>query len=271
MSTTNGDILAATKMNVMSHSARNYQYFKALVDRVMTHDQYETLIKMYYWRWILEQLVVATARPKMVTKKYKSALNPHVHLLNPDHRNPIFSYNVSESITFVAGSTFFYINDAATDSHWIVSRDHLLQLADTATQRHLTFTTSIFAEILEDQSVPLPYVLLSVFSWGDDIISRFGNESYRSIKLWEPLLTAYMLNFHADPHVDQATFWNMITREFIHSQGAVNERWMTVHLGHLNAILEPYAHGNSDILSQLFGLYRIWGHPTVDGLQGIRK
>lgn len=66
-----GGILAAAKMTVMSHKLRDYMYFKSLIDSVISHIHYETLIKMYYWRWILEQLVVATARPKIVTMKYR--------------------------------------------------------------------------------------------------------------------------------------------------------------------------------------------------------
>lgn len=103
------------------------------------------------------------------------------------------------------------------------------------------------------------------------MITTYGNESYKSVKLWEPIITDFILNFYHDPHVDQHSFWNMISADVISSQGEENEQWMTDHLALLNELLTPYAHENSDILSQLFGLYRIWGHPTVDGLQGIRK
>lgn len=40
-------------------------------------------------------------------------------------------------------------------------------------------------------------------------------------------------------------------------------------LNNLNYLLSKYDGHKADILSQLFGLYRIWGHPSVNGLDGV--
>lgn len=178
----NGGIVAAMEMSILSHNTLAYKDLKSQIDRIESHDHFPILMKCYYWRWILEQLVVATSRPKAVTLKHGSRLNPHVNLLNPDSRNPIFSYNLSDNITIAAATTFLYIEDSETKNTWVASREHLLQLADTATQRYLTLLTSIFAEIIRDTSIPQPNLLIDVFEWGDDIINKFGNEAYKSIK-----------------------------------------------------------------------------------------
>lgn len=44
---------------------------------------------------------------------------------------------------------------------------------------------------------------------------------------------------------------------------------VTRRLNNLNYLLSKYDGHNADILSQLFGLYRIWGHPSVNGLDGV--
>lgn len=85
------------------------------------------------------------------------------------------------------------------------------------------------------------------------------------------LINLVPVRVYPDPHVNSDQFWNMIAGDFIESQGEFNRDYLADHLDRLIHLLSPYEHENADILSQLFGIYRIWGHPTVDGMSGINK
>lgn len=190
-----GSILASSKIAVLSHNQLPFQQIKEQIDTLSHHENYHELMQIFYWKWILEQLVVATARPKSVTQKYGSALNPHVLLNNPGHRNPLFSYTLGNNIYLIASATFLYIESYNSHLTWLVSREHLLQFADTATQLYLTLLTSMFGQVCQDHSIPTPQLLLDIWGWGDQLLTRFGNNGYKSLKFWEPLLTSYLLGF----------------------------------------------------------------------------
>lgn len=87
--------------------------------------------------------------------------------------------------------------------------------------------------------------------------------------MWEPLLTAHLITYHPEPHTDAEGFRERMETEFTETQGHEEIPNMREHLAELNHILSRYDGINADILSQLFGLYRIWGHPSVNGLDGV--
>lgn len=80
-------------------------------------------------------------------------------------------------------------------------------------------------------------------------------------------MTTYLLTHSPDKNVDQNKFPTFIKQEFSMSQektdiGLLIQRWNKLER------LKDYNQTNRDILSQLFGLYRIWGHHTIKGLGG---
>lgn len=84
--------------------------------------------------------------------------------------------------------------------------------------------------------------------------------------MWEPLLTAHLITYYPDPHTDAQRFrYRMETL----TEGIENIDNVTRSLNNLNYLLSKYDGHNADILSQLFSLYRIWGHPSVNGLDGV--
>lgn len=212
--------------------------------------------------------MIASCRPQKINSEYGEELNPHVKLLNPGSRNSIFYSSIGEDLHFYCSSSFLYIKDSLQDKRWLVSREHLLQLSDTANQRYTILFTSIVAELYMDESVPQCETLLSVFDWGDSLISEFGNKGYGSTKFWEPITTTALLSVHEDPNIDNDKFPNFIKEEFLNSQGVNNRPRLSEAWDDLWGTFRPYTDHRPDILSQLFGLYRIWGHPTIDGIEG---
>lgn len=201
------------------------------------------------------------------SRTFKIFLNPILKTHYQDTQNPLFSLTMNTHMRFIVGTTSFYVNGFATKSEWLTSRDHLLQLNDSATQRYMILMSSMIAESLEDTSVPPSDTLLELYSWGDVILYEFGNGGYNSVKMWEPFLTGHFITYFEDhkhrcPGISEQN-------EFIYSQGDENVARLQCHLERLNGCLVRYDHLNADVLSQLFGIYRIWGHPTVDGLLGV--
>lgn len=76
---------------------------------LQTHPYYSTLKSMFKWRWILEQLVIATSRPAKITKQYGDQLNPYVETLSETNQGTLFSYTIKNYITFIAGMSTFYV------------------------------------------------------------------------------------------------------------------------------------------------------------------
>lgn len=267
-------ILGAAKMSVVEPNQPGKEQYMLHQDKlslIQTHPHYPALMSSFKWKWFLENLVVGTCRPSEVSKKYGVELNPFLTLLNPWNRNPVFKAMLGDHLIFYATSCTLCVRDTKRNATWLVSREHLLQLSDTATQRYSTLYTAIVAEIYEDSSVPSFELLTRVFDWGDEILAWNGNDGYKAIKMWEPLLTSYLINFYPDSYVDTQVFQTFIKNEFLTSLGDDLLSFTAGKLSELENLLLPYLHVNPDILSQLFGLYRIWGHPTVDGIAGVIK
>lgn len=94
--------------------------------------------------------------------------------------------------------------------------------------------------------------------------------SYKSINIKEPLLTAHLITYYPDPHTEAQSFRNRMKTEMeTLTEGIENIENVLRSLNSLNYLLSKYYEHNADILSQLFGLYRIWGHPSVNELDGV--
>lgn len=136
--------------------------------------------------------------------------------MNPESRNSIFLQKLGSELAFYASLSFLYVDDYSKNTRWLVSKEHLLQLSDTANQRYTTLFTSIVADIYDDESVPNPGLLGQVFNWEDAIVEKFENVAYASIKMWQTIMTTYLL---MNENVDQNKFPAFIKREFFTSQG----------------------------------------------------
>lgn len=149
---------------------------------------------------------------------------------------------------------------------WIGTRDHFLMIADVLNQRYQTLVAAVVAEASQDMNYLTPKHLLGTFVWGDRIIARLGNEGYNLIAKWESLILGLILKSFPDPLVNNSQFFDHMCQDFTSSQGASDDDFKEIL-----SIYDEVKNERPLAIFQLFGLFRIWGHPTIDSAQGILK
>lgn len=119
------NILSSIKGNLISDGFITPNSIRTKMTNVLSHRSFPELRNFYQWRWVLEQLVVASSRPKGVSNKYIE-LNSFVKVHNDRTKNPLFSYQIPDYLTLVCGSNLFYVYDHVSDQTWSTTREHLL-------------------------------------------------------------------------------------------------------------------------------------------------
>lgn len=111
-----------------------------------------------------------------------------------------------------------------------------------------------------------------MFLWGCylwEISDRYGNEGYRVLKMFEGLVVGALLKNHPDPVTNNNSFIDSCKTEIIEmiSEGKFDDKMMDPVENFINELLliDP------DMLSNIFCLYRIWGHPRVNIQAGMEK
>lgn len=169
-------------------------------------------------------------------------------------------------------STIWVSKEATVWKEWgraglfIGTRDHYLGLADLASQRFMLMLSASFSRVLKDSLWLNCDHLQSIYNWGDRILQEQGNPGYDSLALWESLIVSYILNMTPDPYVATDLYVNAIQVAFqdIHPQNIQ-------HYQSLISFLDSLRLTDINLLFQAYGLFRIWGHPTVDAVEGVVK
>ncbi|UCR92536.1 MAG: RdRp and L protein [Apis rhabdovirus 4] len=150
------------------------------------------------------------------------------------------------------------------------TRDHYLGLHDIIVQRSNIIHSSILAPQFQDPTYPSLELVMRTFNWGDTILEMFGNPGYELIGQWEPLCVGSLSAAVPDPYWDNTLFLTTMRREFCSS----SEKHLKLLEGFWEegvTIIKEAATINTNQATQLYGLYRIWGHPTIDSKAGIAK
>lgn len=123
----------------------------------------------------------------------------------------------------------------------------------------MTLFSSIAAELYQDDTVTSPDLLFKCFEWGHNFLDEYGNNSYNSLKMWEPVMTVYLINFHTYENVNTKGFLDSMRSEFFKSQEQEQSEILENHFTNIITQILQYIAYNPRVLSQLFGLYRIRG------------
>lgn len=148
------------------------------------------------------------------------------------------------------------------------SRDHLLSLHDLAVQRGTLVHSCFLAEKDEAPTSPSSDLVKEVLDWGDQILEDIGNDGFNLVSQWESLCIGVLATSVPDPVWDNHTFLNTMKREFLKTYDSIDS---SQYLASALSILFRAVRSNPNQLTQLYGLYRIWGHPTVNAAKGIEK
>lgn len=169
-------------------------------------------------------------------------------------------------------STIWVSKEATVWKEWgraglyMGTRDHYLGLADLASQRFMLMLSASFSSAIEDSLWLNCDQLHSIYNWGDRILQEQGNSGYDSLALWESLIVSYILNMTPDPYVATDLYVNAIKTAFQDIQ-----HQNTQHYKSLFSFLDSLRLTDINLLFQAYGLFRIWGHPTVNAVEGVIK
>ncbi|QWT43296.1 putative large polymerase protein [Alphahymrhavirus distinguendus] len=166
------------------------------------------------------------------------------------------------SIKIFVTSNLCYVMSAEGTA--LLSRDHLLIWSDLAAQRYALRLLSV----LESAMNETPYLtwdeLNFYFDNGDRMLYYGGNEAYKVIYGSEPELISKLVGNIPVGTANGAPFHAMVRRDLTEAAEACGI--MDLYEERRQFINER-AHFPA-VISQLHGLYRIWGHPTVEPLGG---
>lgn len=188
-----------------------------------------------------------------------------------DHRSPCLWWKKSESGVSIAqvDDVFLYVTKnlfliRSREGSSLVSRDHLTILSDLASQRYLLRLNAILEEHEKVPSFVSPSYLDELLINGDLLLYHGGNRSYKLVYGLEPLCISMLVGSIPVGHSHGLTFHQTI----IQDQAALAGKLGVYSLWKERIRLLEQIRGSPNLIAQVFGLFRIWGHPTVEPLEG---
>ncbi|AJG39134.1 RNA-dependent RNA polymerase [Shuangao Bedbug Virus 2] len=252
---------------IFSGQYHDSEFTQNILTHLIEDDEINLVLTSYMgYRAFLEAGVCLTAKPSSVDRtpdlehwKEWKCISPTLNIFQ--------SKRFFRSYSWVLGPNFaILLSDHQPPC--LVTREHFLMISDLISQRFICLFSCYAAKLLKDPNYPSPETLSIVFAAGDRILSVYGNKGYKTLKTWEPLCIAHILCKNPDPIVDNSQFLDNMETDFYNSQTKSD---VTLLKRFYMTTLKPLLMTSTlEIITQLFGLYRIWGHPTVDGLSGIK-
>lgn len=211
--------------------------------------------------WNLSQLLEQAVRISGI--KYKPSKEDQKFTMVSEK---VMKIVISEDLVLYSSQNIVVLRRGKTT--FPLLREHLLMLADVVRQRSLVFIACEIAGQLKIPGYPPRQILHDIITFGDDVLCTQGNKGYDVIALWESLCVGLIIS-HNDPLLeDNHQFLNAIlmkARELISYDKCFD------YLLDLLQRMKAIAKDDLNMLSQLFGIYRIWGHPNVDVQGGLNK
>lgn len=153
-----------------------------------------------------------------------------------------------------------HTSSGAAELHFAYG-DSLRCLLDVATQRLQILRA---ADIALRRGVPgyvLPESLVKIFLAGDHVVDKCGNGGYDSIKLLESLCYGRLIEIVDDRKLVENGYYTRMKAEA-----------QAKSQGHAKALVDLIdSMPGVDEVAQVFGMFRVWGHPMVDVQRGIQK
>ncbi|QBZ28538.1 putative RdRp [Apple rootstock virus A] len=153
----------------------------------------------------------------------------------------------------------------------IIQKDLYLNLVDKLQER----INIIIAAEMRDTLNPTLYksrlghplklhdTIINIIKFGDDVIKQFGNRGFEILGKFEAYVVSSILTNDPKELWDSDEFQQNLLED-----DSLNNPSMLPHARVLCSTLNGY---NEHILSELHGLWRIWGHPIIDLVGGLKK
>nr|QMP81799.1 RNA-dependent RNA polymerase [Hemipteran rhabdo-related virus OKIAV30] len=156
-----------------------------------------------------------------------------------------------------------------TGEYWLADRNHFIMISDLLSQRFLLQLVALIASENDLLNYPTVEDLSFVYEWGDKLIDNLGNSGFQLVSLWESLCLGVLMEQTPDPICDNRKFLLRMSQEFCEAPVDMDNKheYLQVMLTFLRGKFYEHPHK----ISQLYGLFRIWGHPTINGVTAAAK
>lgn len=143
-----------------------------------------------------------------------------------------------------------------------LSKEALLCLSDLSHQKYNILITSQWTQSLNLSQYPDLGVITKIFNWGDKILQE--TDGYKLVKMFEQVCTLVLIEKKTEKVCDNREFWNGALQDL----DEIADKDMIDNVIAFKGFLETLP---IDHVSQILGLFRIWGHPVVNTLMGVAK
>ncbi|DBA36844.1 TPA_asm: L [Zanthoxylum betacytorhabdovirus 3] len=157
------------------------------------------------------------------------------------------------------------------DDHWdlgmswnVFSCDVLRMINDKLSERDIVMRNSTIGSQIFPDIYPCRSILEKIFESGDLMIMKLNNKAYKGIKCFEAIITGVLLTRCDTKVVDRDEFLLTTIRDLKSEDselGKMAEYWVEL----VRSLKSDH------LLTQIYGLYRLWGHPVVSPVEGIQK
>lgn len=149
---------------------------------------------------------------------------------------------------------------------FFIGRETLLMYANILSERACLYLSAGLAEYYATDNLLNFTEIKEIFAWGDNLLGYIGKEAYKILKSFEPLVLGKLLQSHEEPYCDNTTF-------LAHTLSELDPLFDQFPMARTltNNLLDVIGNLNPHKASQAFGLYRCWGHPSIDTEAGIKK
>ncbi|QIS62334.1 RNA-dependent RNA polymerase [Primus virus] len=162
---------------------------------------------------------------------------------------------------FVVGKRLFFILSPRGVS--LLSRDHLVVLSDVIAQRYILHQSNILDLKLGKTTFRSGF-LEKLFRNGDEILEKGGNEAYKVIYGLEAACTSRLVGDIKLGSPSGLSYLEKVTADGREKAVATGTELLWEER---EALIQDVS-SDPFLLSQCFGLYRLWGHPTLEPLLG---
>ncbi|DBA36620.1 TPA_asm: L [Chrysanthemum betacytorhabdovirus 1] len=167
----------------------------------------------------------------------------------------------------VGKMTFFYFGELIallrvgnTDVE-IMSLDHFRMIVDKMTERDNVLIATTIGHSVFPQAYPKPNLLRSIFLLFDNHLKSRGNDGYKLLKTYEALVQGVILSLKPSNYWDSSLFLNSTIQGIDEIDKSTAQSFICL------LRLTTSVHQ----LTQICGLFRLWGHPLINSEEGIKK
>nr|DAZ90758.1 TPA_asm: polyprotein [Melilotus virus 1_Off] len=235
-----------------------YCYEEIIRHNILCNENY-----MYCFRFMI-QLV------SMVSEATRGGSFSYYPNIEIEGKNAIGEYDYgSISWRVYCNESFCVLEDRVNEKYYAGSFDSVLLIMDTLGQRLCMDIGNQICQIGKVSGYTPRDILTETIRLGDIVLQRYGNDGYDFIAMFEALIVSSILKKNPDPITDSEEFYKSCKDEI---QEMVNDKIFDQSIMSIaEALVLGLSRLDNDMLSNIFCLYRIWGHPRVDILAGMEK